>query len=260
MSKIIVLLLALASTASTAFGHESTASKADIVLNEKLGQYIPADAAFVDENGKHINLKSIIDKPTIIAPVYLGCMHECPMLLSGLAQVLGKLDMEKPGKDFQVITLSFDEKDTPAIAHDKKRNYVTAVGRPFPDDAWKFLTGDAVDIRKFTDSIGFQFQRDSDHDFSHPITLVVIAPGGKIVRYLEGVTFLPFEVTMALTEAAEGRVGSTTRKVLMYCFSYDPLKKSYVFNILKITATIMVLFVASFFAYLMISTKKRRAT
>ena len=134
MRKIILLLLLLLSTASAAFGHESTASKADIVLTEKLGQYIPADAVFVDENGKQVNLKNFIDKPTIIAPVYLSCTHECPMLLGGLARVLGKLDMVKPGKDFQVITLSFDEKDTPAIARDKKRNYVTAIGRPFPDD------------------------------------------------------------------------------------------------------------------------------
>ncbi len=259
MYKIIFLFLGLISAAGTAFGHETTASRADVALEEKLGQYIPADAAFVDENGRHVILKNIIDKPTIIAPVYFGCMHECPLLLTGLAQVLGKIDLAKPGKDYQVIALSFDENDTPQIARDKKVNYLKAVGEPFPEDAWKFLTGDKSNIRKFTDSIGFKFQRDSEHDFSHPVTLVVIAPGGKIVRYIEGVTFLPFEVTMALTEAAEGRVGSTTRKVLMYCFSYDPLKKSYVFNVLKVTGTAMVLFVGAFLVYLMKTTKKKRA-
>jgi protein SCO1/2 len=242
----------------TAFGHGTAAVKADIALEEKLGQYLPADAAFKDENGRRVMLRDLIDKPTIIAPVYLGCAHECPMLLSGLARVLGKIELAKPGRDYRVITLSFDEHDTPAIARAKKVNYIKAVGKPFPEDAWKFLTGDKANVRKFTDSIGFRFQRDSEHDFSHPVTLVVIAPGGKIVRYLEGFTFLPFEVTMALTEAAEGRVGSPARSALMYCFSYDPLKKSYVFNVLKVTGTVMVLFVASFFAYLMISTKKKR--
>ena len=132
-----------------------------------------------------------------------------------------------------------------------------AIGKPFPSEAWKFLTGNEANIRKFTDSIGFKFQRDGEHDFSHPVTLVVVAPGGKIVRYLEGVTFLPFEVTMALAEAQQGRVG-TTRRVLMYCFSYDPLKKSYVFNILKVTGTVMVLFVGSFLFYLLKTTKKYR--
>ena len=82
-------------------GHETTATKADIALEEKLGQYIPADAVFVDEHGNRVSLKNSIDKPTIIAPVYLGCMHECPMLLTGLAEVLGKLDLVKPGRDFR---------------------------------------------------------------------------------------------------------------------------------------------------------------
>jgi protein SCO1/2 len=240
--------------------HETTAERADIALAERLGQYLPADALFVDETGRQVNLKATIDRPTIIAPVYLGCTHICPMLLTGLAQVLGKLEMVQPGRDFKVITLSFDDKDTAAIARDKKPNYLKAVGRPFPDKDWTFLTGDAANIRKFTDSIGFRFQRDGDHDFSHPVVLVVVSPNGKIVRYLYGTRFLPFEVTMALTEAAQGKVGSTTRKVLEYCFSYDPLKKSYVFNILKVTGTVVVLFVAGFFAYLMISTRKKQGS
>jgi len=256
--KAVLFFLTLLLVTVPSFGHETTATKADIALEEKLGQYLPADAVFVDEHGNRISLKEAIVKPTIIAPVYLGCMHECPLLLTGLAQVLGKLELVKPGKDFQVITLSFDEHDTPALALDKKRNYIKAVGRPFPAESWIFLTGGDAEIRKFTDSIGFKFQRDSAHDFSHPITLVVIAPGGKIVRYLEGVNFLPFEVTMALNEAAAGRVGSPAQRVLTYCFSYDPLKKTYVFNILKVTATVMILFVAAFLAYLIISTKKKK--
>jgi protein SCO1/2 len=256
--KCYFFLLTSMLLANVAFCHETTVTKADIALDEKLGKYVSADSVFTDEDGKKIDLKAHIDKPTIIAPVYLGCMHECPMLLTGLAQVLGKLELVKPGKDFQVITLSFDDKDTPKIAAEKKINYLKAIGKPFPAESWKFLTGDAVDIKKFTDSIGFKFQRDGEHDFSHPVTIVIVAPDGKIVRYLEGISFLPFEVTMALTEATQGKVGSPARKALMYCFSYDPLKKSYVFNILKVTATVMVLFVASFFAYLMISSKRHR--
>jgi len=258
MRRLFPALFLLLLLPHTSPGHESTAARADIALEEKLGQFIPAGALFVDEAGRKVNLKSIIDRPTIIAPVYLGCTHTCPMLLTGLAQVLGKLEMVQPGRDFKVLTLSFDENDTAATARDKKRNYVKAIGRPFPDTDWTFLTGDAANIREFTGSIGFKFQRDGEHDFSHPVVLVVVSPGGKIVRYLYGTRFLPFEVTMALTEAAQGRVGSTTRKVLEYCFSYDPLKKSYVFNVLKVTGTVMILFVAGFFAYLMISTRKKQ--
>ena len=258
MNIAVLLLLTLLLVPIPSFGHETTAVKADIALEEKLGQYIPANAVFIDENNKRLSLKEALTKPVIIAPVYLGCTHTCPLLLSGLAQALGRLDMITPGKDFTVITLSFDDKDTPQIAHDKKRNYIKAIGKPFPEDAWRFLTSDAANIRKFTDSIGFKFQKDGDHDFSHPVTLVVVSPQGKIVRYLDGVSFLPFDITMAVNEAAKGTVSSTGHRVLVYCFSYDPLKKSYVFNILKVVGTIVVVFVASFFAYLMLTTKKKR--
>jgi protein SCO1/2 len=260
MKRVWFVLLALVLASTSTYGHESTVTKADIALVEKLGQYIPSNAEFLDENGIRLNLKDFINKPTIIAPVYLGCTHECPLLLTGLADVLGKIELVKPGKDFQVITLSFDSNDTPKIATDKKVNYIKLINKPFPREAWRFMTGNETNIRRFTDSIGFKFQRDSDHDFSHPVTLVILAPSGKIIRYIEGTTFLPFELTMALTEAAEGRVGSPARKALLYCFSYDPLKKSYVFNILQVTGIVMILFVGSFLAYLLFSTKKKRGT
>lgn len=257
--KVLLIILLLTIPVFPGAVHAGPAEKADVSLDEKLGDFLPQDAVFVDETGRSVNLRNRIKKPTIIAPVYFGCVHVCPMLLTGLAQVLGRMDMVQPGKDFEVIALSFDEKDTSPIAADKKKNYLKAAGRPFPYEAWTFLTGSEPNIRKFTESIGFRFQRDG-HEFSHPVTLVVVAPGGKIVRYIEGTAFLPFEVTMALTEAAEGKVGSPARKALLYCFSYDPLKKSYVFNVLKVTGTAMVLFVIGFFAYLMVSTGKGRKT
>ena len=183
MNKFVLLVLILLLAPLTSFGHEETkTTKADIAIEERLGQYLPADNIFLDENNKRVSLKESLTKPTIIAPIYHNCTHTCPLLLTGLAEALGKLDMIAPGRDFTVIALSFDERDTPQIAHDKKRNYVKAVGKPFPDEAWAFLTGDAANIRKFTDSIGFKFQKDGERDFSHPITLVVVSPEGKIVR------------------------------------------------------------------------------
>src|SRR5512142_2250516 len=107
-----IMLLA----ANPAFGHESTASKADVALEERLGQSVPEDLVFTDEYGIRTKLKDCFGKPVIIAPVYLGCAHTCPLLLSGLAQTLGRLDLIKPGRDFTVITLSFNEKDIPAVA------------------------------------------------------------------------------------------------------------------------------------------------
>jgi protein SCO1/2 len=209
-----------------------------------------------DENGKPVNLKAFIDKPTIIAPVYLHCSHECPLLLTSLAGALGKLEFVQAGRDYRVITLSFDEQEGPEIAREKKPNYIAAVGHPFPENEWKFLTGDNANIRKFTGAVGFTFQRDGE-DFSHPIAIIVLAPGGKVTRYLYGVTFLPFEITMAVTEAAQGKIGSPAGRVLSYCFSYDPLKKSYVFNILKVVGTVMIVTLVSFFIFLMVTSPRK---
>ena len=259
MNKLVPLLVLVLAAPFPVMAHETTADKAVIALDEKLGAVIPADISLRDENGKPVNLKDFIDRPTIIAPVYLHCSHECPLLLTGLASTLGKLELVQPGRDYRVITLSFDEREDPAIAREKKPNYITAIRKPFPENEWKFLTGDNANIRKFTDAVGFTFQRDGE-DFSHPIALIVLAPGGKVVRYLEGVTFLPFQVTMAITEAAQGKVGTPTGRVLSYCFSYDPLKKSYAFNILKVVGTVMIVTVVSFFIFLMVTSKKKRSS
>jgi len=252
----LLLLLFLLVAADPAPAHETTATSANISLDEKLGVVIPADISLKDENGRPVNLRSLVDRPTIIAPVYLHCSHVCPLLLTNLAETLGKLDLVQPGKDFRVVALSFDEQEGPEVAREKKPNYIAAVGRPFPTDAWPFLTGDNANIRKFTDTVGFTFQRDGE-DFSHPVVVIILAPGGKVVRYLYGTTFLPFELTMAIIEAAQGRTGAPAGRVLNYCFSYDPLKKSYVFNILKVVGTVMILTVVSFFLYLVVTTKKR---
>ncbi|MHB8846378.1 MAG: SCO family protein [Nitrospirota bacterium] len=259
MNALFCLLILFLATAAPATAHETDPARADVALDEKLGAVIPPDIMLRDENGKPVNLKTLIDRPTIIAPVYLHCSHECPLLLTSLASALGKIELVKPNKDYRVVTVSFDEREGPALAREKKPNYIAAVKAPFPADAWSFLTGDKDNIRTFTESVGFKVQRDGE-DFSHPVGLVVLAPGGKIVRYLEGVSFLPFEITMAVTEAAEGKIGSPTGRVLSYCFSYDPLKKSYVFNILKVVGTAMVLTVVSFFIFLMVTSKKKRGT
>ncbi|MEK6743197.1 MAG: SCO family protein [Nitrospirota bacterium] len=252
MSKLVPLLLFILAAAFPVVAHEAKSGKADIILDEKLGAVIPGDILLKDENGKPVNLRTLIDKPTIIAPVYLHCSHTCPLLLTGLAGALGKLELVQPGRDYRVVTLSFDEREGPAIAREKKPNYIAAVRKPFPESEWMFLTGDNANIRKFTDAVGYTFQRDGE-DFSHPIAIIVLAPGGKVTRYLSGVTFLPFEITMAVTEASQGKIGSPAGRVLAYCFSYDPQKKSYVFNILKVVGTVMVLTLASFFIYLMVT-------
>jgi len=256
MNRSFVLIALFLSLATSVSGHGTTASRAQVALVEKLGQTLPQDLIFYDENTTKIDLAQYITKPTIIAPVYLTCTHDCPLLLTGLARVISKMDLVAPGRDYQVLALSFDEKDTPGTARAKKANYIAAIGKPFPEGSWKFLVSDRETIRKFTDAIGYTIQRDGEN-FTHPIGLVVVAPGGKIVRYLYGATFMPFDVTMAVNEAARGTVGSTAGRILTYCFSYDPTEKSYVFNVLKVTGTVVILFLGGFIVFLNVTGKRK---
>jgi protein SCO1/2 len=224
-------------------------------VQEKLGQQVARDAVFQGEDGRSIVVGDLIRRPTVISLVYHRCGHTCPALLAGLADLLGKVDLV-PGKDFSLLTISFDELDTPEVARDRKRNYIAAIGKPFPESEWHFLTGDSGNIRKFTDSVGFEFTREKD-GFNHPVVLVVTSPEGKIVRYLYGKNFLPFDLKMAVTEAAQGKVGLSVQRLLLFCYSYDPPGRSYVFNILRVYGTVMILIIVSLFIYLTVTKKKK---
>jgi len=224
-------------------------------IEEKLGQRIPLDASFRNEEGKEVLLKEVMGKPIIVSLVYLKCSHTCPLLLGALAEVLGRLEL-KPLKDYSVLTISFDEEDTPDIARDKKKNYLQAINTPFPESAWRFFTGDRENIKKFTDAVGFNFRRE-ESGFAHPVGLIILSPDGRIVRYLYGRTFLPFDLSMAITEADKGKIG-LSRGVLLYCFSYDQPGKRYVFNILKVFGTVMIVSLVSFFLYLMVTGRRSR--
>ena len=130
---------------------------------------------------------------------------------------------------------------------------------PFPGDGWRFLTGDAASIKRLTDAVGFSFQR-RGRDFLHPVASIVIAGDGTIVRYLYGSSFLPKDLTLALIEAKEGKSGTAVRKVMEYCFSYDPGQNSYVFNLLRVSATVVILCSGGFLAFLMVTGRRRNQT
>lgn len=252
--RFTLLILVLLVIFNTCVVGEQPVQNYEIGIDEKLGKYIPIDLFFYDENGKRTDLKQLIDRPTIISLVYFHCPSICHPLLSGLAEVLERLKLE-PGKDYSVLTISFDDKDTPIGSFQNKNNYIKTLKNPFPEDAWRFLTGDKSNIIKLTDSVGFKFKKEEDGFFSHTAVLIVISPQGKIVRYLYGVTFLPFDLQMAITESVSERVGSTAKKILLYCFSYNPKGKRYTFNILKVSGTLILFFVLLFFIYLTVKSK-----
>src|SRR3989304_3526818 len=226
-----------------------------IGIDERLGQFAPLDLTFNDEDGNQVTLRQLIHTPTILTPVYLHCPNVCSLLLQNLADVLNRLPAE-PDKEYRVITVSFDETEKPDLAFQKKRTYLKMIQKPFPEDAWRFLTGDQGNIRELTDAVGFHFKR-VGQDFEHPVALIILAPAGKIVRYMYGADPLPFDLKMALVEASQGKIGPAISKVVRFCFSYDPKANKLVFNTLKVTGTVTLIFALSFIVFLLFKGKKQ---
>ena len=229
---------------------------ASVGLDERLGSKIPLDLVFRDESGKAVRLGELVTGPTVILPVYYSCTNVCNFLQAGLARVLPQIKA-RPGTEYRVISLSFDETENPQQAARSKRMYLTSMNASFPEDGWRFLTGDARAIRSLTAAVGYRFQRQG-RDFIHPVASFIVARDGTIVRYLYGTSFLPKDLSLALLEAREGKVGKTIRTVMDFCFSFDPKGKTYVFNLLRVSATVVILCAGSFLAFLLLTGKKRK--
>ena len=203
-----------------------------IGIEEKLGATIPLDVQLDDEAGQKLSLRQLVDKPTVLTLNYFRCAGVCTPQLTDLARTLNGIDLE-PGRDFQILTVSFDSTDTFEIAARKRENYLKLLKRPFPPAAWRFLTGDAASTRALADAVGFGFTK-RDDIFVHPAALIILSPEGKITRYMYGITYLPSDLAMAVNEAAQGLVRPTISKALSFCFSYDPEGRRYVLNVTRI--------------------------
>lgn len=225
-------------------------------LDEQLGSVVALDAVFKDETGKEVKLENFLGKPVVLLPVYFSCTSICGFLQADLAKVLNQVG-PVPGKDFNIITLSFADDENESDAATAKHNYSNLIKRDFPLENWSYLTGDAVNIRKVTDSLGYYFIRKSEHLYIHPSALVVLSKEGRIIRYLYGPNFLPFDLGMALSEAEKGTPGiSIKRGVLSFCFDYDPAKKAYTFKLFRITGTVILIVLLGFIVFLLRPSKK----
>lgn len=229
-----------------------------VKLEEQLGKFIDFSASFVDENNNPVDLKTIFDKPVLLLPVYFMCTSVCNFLQAELVNVLNLVD-QTPGVDFNIITISFADDEDASHAKASKRNYANLLKRKFPMDKWVYLTSDNENIRKLTNSIGYYFVQQKEHFYIHPSAMVVLGRDGKIIRYIYGPSFLPFDVGMALSEAQKGEPGiSIKRGVLSFCFGYDPESKTYVFKMFRITGTAILILLLGFIAFLIFPSKRSR--
>ncbi len=231
-------------------------SDVEIGIIEKLDHHIPMDAMLVDEQGDTVIIGDLIDKPTILNFVYYRCPGICSPLMDGLADVMDGTELEL-GKDYQALTISFDAREKTFLAVRKKNNYLNLMEKSEEArDGWRFFTGDSANIKALTEATGFRF-KSTGNDFIHSATLIILDPNGKITRYMNGIYFLPFEMKMSILDAAEGKSGPTINRVLQYCYSYDPAGQQYVFNITKVTATLILFFGVILFLTLLLIRKRK---
>lgn len=246
---LVICLLYVSSFAETKVG-----------MYEKQSSYIPLNLEFINEYNQKVTLKNTLDnKPTILTLNYFDCPGLCSPLLNGVASVINKLDL-KPYLDYKIITISFEKEDTPQKALDKKNNLLKSINIPFPPQSWSFLTSASQkNIDLITDSVGFKYEKrikDGVTDYIHAGMIIIISPTGKIIRYLNGTEYLPFDLKLAILEATQERSGPTIAKTLLYCFAYDAKSKTYIFQAEKIVGLIMFGIVLIFFLYLIKTGRK----
>ncbi len=227
----------------------------EVGITEHLDTIIPQGLMFNNEEGQPVDLRSLITKPTILSLVYYDCPGICPQLLSGVSDVIERMGMEL-GKDYQVITVSFNSADTPEASVEKKKNFLRAHSRPRAQ-YWTYLTGDSATIRRLTGAVGYRFVQ-TGNDFMHPSCIMVLSPAGKVTRYLYGTNYLPFDVKMAVIEAQRGQSRPTINRVLEYCFSYDPAGRKYTLQVTKVTATVIIFFAVLLFIVLLIRSSRKK--
>jgi len=223
-------------------------------INQKMGAAIPLDLTFNDESGREVQLRQYFGKPVVLALVYYQCPSLCNMVLNGIVRSVRNLDLAA-GKQYQVVAVSFDPRETPSIAAAKKQTYLNQM---YPDNnqrqaaanGWHFLTGSEISSKALADAVGFSFVYDSlTNQYAHSSAIMILTPGGRVARYFYGIEYPPRDVRLGLVEASNDTIGKPTDQVLLYCFHYDPTTGKYalvVMNVLRLAALITLAVLATF--------------
>jgi protein SCO1/2 len=253
MKWIVALLLCAATAASAA--DTRPAALQDVGIDQRLNEPVPLDLVFHDESGAPVRLGTYFgSKPVILALAYYECPMLCTLVLNGLASAMKVLSFDA-GKEFEVVTVSFNPADTPALAAAKKQTYLKAYGRPGADAGWHFLTGDAAAIAQLTRAVGFRYKwLPEQQQFAHAAGIMVLTPQGKLARYFYGVEFSPRDLRLGLVEAAENKIGSPVDQLLLFCFHYDAATGKYgatAMGAVRVAGLLTVLALATFLAVML---------
>jgi protein SCO1 len=233
----------------------------EIGFDQFIDQPIPLDVPFRDEGGRTVQLGEYFGKrPVVLVFAYYDCPMLCTLVINGLSSALNVLSLE-PGQDFEIVTVSFNPKDTPATAAAKKAVYIERYKRAGAAAGWHFLTGDQPSIDRLTRAAGFRYVWDKETgQFAHPSGVIVLTPQGRLARYLFGIEYGPRDLRFALVEASAGRVGSAVDAVLLYCYHYDPMTGRYGFVVMRALrlAGAATVFALGAFIVVMVRRERRR--
>ncbi len=227
-----------------------------IGFDEKQGQYADLNVKVVNEAGDTVLLKDVINKPAILNLVYYQCAGTCSPLMWGISKFIDGMDLQL-GKDYQVITISFDPTENITLGINKKASYISTMKKKEDAKNWLFFVSDSADIARLTRSVGFNYQK-VNGQFVHPTGLIALAADGKIIRYLRGIDFLPFDIKITLVEAAKGKIGPTINRLLAVCYGYDAKGNQFVFNVTRVSAIVIIFIVLVVFLILALSRVKLR--
>lgn len=226
-------------------GGPQDAALSKVRWEQNLNTQLPLNAKFKDERGRDVQLGQYFTghRPVVLAMIFYNCTMLCSQVLNGTMTGL-KGTHYTPGKEYDVVVVSIDPKETPALAAPKKKNYLAEYGFTGTEDGWHFLTGTEENIQKVTNAAGYFYSYDkTTQQFAHPGGIVLATPQGKIARYFTGVMFEPRDLKFSMIEASENKIGSPIDLILLRCFHYDPDKNSYSLAILQVVRLIAGLFV-----------------
>jgi protein SCO1/2 len=250
---LLVAVLLPAAAAAEDFGGDTPPQLEGIDIVDHAGTALPRDLVLTDEAGEAVRLGDFFDtgRPLVVQLVYYSCPMLCTLVLNGYVDAAKELDWV-PGRDYDVLTVSFDPHDTPALAAAKKTNYVASLGKPDAAGGWHFLTGDSAAVRTLADSLGFAYRWiPEEQQFAHAAGMFVLTPGGTVSRTLYGIAFPGQDLRLSLVEAGKGKLGSPVDKLLLYCFQYDPATHKYALvaiNVMKLGGLLTVVLLGGFLA------------
>ena len=239
---------------------ERPAALREVGIDQKLNQQLPLDARFKDANGNDVTLGQYFGtgRPVVLALVYYDCPMLCTQVLNGMTGALQTLNLNA-GKDFDVIALSFDPRETPKLAKAKKIAYMSRYGRPGTEHGWHFLTGSDDQIKRVTNAVGFRYTFDeSIGQFAHGAAITILTPDAKISRYLYGIDYGGRDLRFALVEASNGKVGTTVDRALLYCYHWDPTTGRYGFVVMNIIRGAGILTILGFGTFIVVSLRRER--